>query len=99
MTEKKIVIQRQKTELKEPTPQQAAGWLGQRVGKYHKAVLFEKIDDLKDCWSNGDFTGSSTEETIQLNSEALGKVQAYGDVILSLEEMVTDENEQEDYTY
>lgn len=93
--EKKILIQRQKTINKEPTPEQARGWLSQRVGKYHKAVLFEKLEDLKDCWMNGDYTGESTEATIQMNSEALGKAQAYADVILSLEEMCTDETEED----
>ena len=99
MTEKKITIQRIKAETKEPTPEQCRGWMNQRVGKYHKSVLFEKVEDLKDCWANGDFTGNSTEETIQLNSEALGKVQAIADVIVTLEEMTTDDSEEENYTY
>lgn len=97
MTEKKIVIQRIKSELKEPAPSQAAGWLNQRVGKYHKAVLFEKLEGLKDEWANGMFTGSNTEETIQLNSEALGKAWAYADVILTLEEMAIEPQEEESY--
>jgi len=53
--------------------------------------LIERLEDLKDNWVNGDFTGESVEETIQKNSEALGKAQAYADVILSLEEMTEDE--------
>ena len=93
--EKKIIIQREKVVNKEPTPEQARGWLNQRVGKYHKAVLFEKVEDLKDMWANGLFTGGTTEETLQLNSEAIGKVQAYADVILDLEEMCTDEPEED----
>ena len=92
----KIVIQRPKTELREPTPEQARGWLNQRTGKYHKAQLIERLEDLKDGWVNGDFTGESVEETIQRNSEALGKAQAYADVILTLEEMTEDEPDEQD---
>ena len=92
----KIVIQRPKTEPREPTPEQARGWLNQRVGKYHKAQLIERLEDLKDAWVNGDFTGESVEETVQRNSEALGKAQAYADVILTLEEMCTDEPDEQD---
>ena len=93
---KKILIERRKTELKEPSPEQARGWLNQRVGKFHKAQLVEKIEDLKDNWANGDYTGDSVEETVQKNSEAIGKAQAYADVILTLEEMTEDEQSSED---
>ncbi|MBR9702876.1 hypothetical protein GOV10_02485, partial [Candidatus Woesearchaeota archaeon] len=40
--------------------------------------------------------GESTEATIQLNSEALGKVQQLADIVLTLEEMSTDEQSSDD---
>jgi hypothetical protein len=88
---KRLILSRPSIELVEPTAEEVRGWLGMGVGKYHKAQLIEKLEDLKENWANGDYTGSTTEETIQLNSEALGKVQAYADIILTLEEMTEDE--------
>ena len=77
---KKIPIEHKPLDLVVPTAEEAKGWLGQGVGKYHTARLREKIAELQDDWSNGIFTGESVEETIQLNSEALGKVQAFAEV-------------------
>lgn len=87
-----------------PTPEEWRGWLDQSVGKYFKEeVLKVKLEDLKDDWANGQFTADSAEATIQLNSEALGKTQAYADIILTLEEISTDDSsedeENEDTTY
>ena len=93
---KKILIERRKTSLKEPSPIQARGWMNQRVGKYHKAQLVEILEDIKDNWANGDYTGKNTEETIQLNSEAIGRVQQVAEIILILEEMCTDEDDEEE---
>jgi len=92
----KILIQRQKSEPKEPTKEQAQGWLNQPTGKYFKATLFERLEDLKDGWVNGEYTGESTEETAQRNSEAIGKAQAIAETIYILEEMVEDEQSSED---
>jgi hypothetical protein len=37
--------------------------------------------DLMEAWSNGAFTGKDIEETSQLNSRALGKVQQLADLL------------------
>jgi hypothetical protein len=91
---KKLVISRPSQELVEPTAEEVRGWMGMGVGKYHQAQLIEKLEDIKDNWVNGDYTGNSTEETAQLNAEALGKAQAYADIILTLEEMKEDDEEE-----
>ena len=78
-------------EMTEPTPEEARGWLDQSVGKYFKAILNEKMNDLKDDWANGVFTAEDADTTIQLNSEALGKVGQVADIILTLDEMCKNE--------
>ncbi len=83
-------------ELKEPKAEECRGWQEQTVGKYFKAQLFERLEDLKDGWVNGDYTGESIEETIQKNSEALGKAQAIAETILTLDEMKIEEEEDDD---
>ena len=92
----KITIQRPLVELKEPKPEEVRGWLDQSVGKYHRALLERMLEDLKDNWANGDYTGSTTEETIQLNSEALGKVQQIAEIIVTLDELSTDEEKEDE---
>ena len=84
---------------KEPTPEQARGWLNQRVGKYHKAVLFEVMEDIKDEWINGGYLGDSQEETIQRNAEALGQAQMVAKIILTLDEMCVDKANKDDENY
>lgn len=80
----------------EPTPEEVRGWLDQSSGKYFKQeVIIKKIDELKDDWASGAFTGENNEQTIQLNSEALGKVQQLYDLLLTLDEMCTDEQTDE----
>lgn len=80
----------------EPTPEEFRGWLDQSCGKYFKIVLEQKLDELKDDWASGVFTGDNTEETTQLNSEALGKAQQIADIIITLEELSTDEEDDEE---
>ena len=93
---KKILIQRPKTQPKEPTPEQLKGWLNQRSGRWLTAYLIERIEDIKDGWANGDYTGSTTEETIQLNSEAIGRVQEIAEFLVTLDEMKEDRDEYTD---
>ena len=85
------------------TPEEVRGWREQSVGRYFEELLKQKMEDLKDDWANGDFTGQTPEETIQLNSEALGKVWQIADILLTLEEMSnepnTDDTEEEETTY
>jgi hypothetical protein len=92
---KTIVIQRNQ-EMKEPSPEQASGWLGQPTGEYYQYMLAEKIEEIKDNWANGLYTGESTEETAQLNAEAVGKIQGIGEAIVLLEEMTEVDDETED---
>lgn len=92
---KKLIISRPSKELVEPSAEEARGWVSMGVSKYYKAQLVEKLEVIKDNWVNGDYTGSSIEETIQLNSEALGKAGAIAEELLTLEEMTIDEEETE----
>ncbi len=92
---KKLVITRPSSDLITPSAEESRGWLGAASGKYHKAELIERLEDLKDNWVNGDYTGATAEATIQMNAEALGKAGAYADMILSLEEMTEDDQEEE----
>lgn len=79
-------------ELAEPTAEEVRGWMGMGVGKYvFNKILPEMMEELKDSWANGEFTGNTTEETIQRNSEALGKVQQLGEILITLEEMSKDD--------
>jgi hypothetical protein len=93
-TIKTLVISRPSKELVEPTAEEAKGWINMGVGKYHKAQIIEKLEDLKDNWVNGDYTAETVEATIQMNSEALGKAQAYADVLLTIEEMTEDDEDE-----
>lgn len=83
----------------EPTPEEWRGWLDQSVGKAFKVMLEDSVQDLKDSWASGDFTGEDTEATIQLNSEALGKVQQIAEILLTLEEKQKDEEPEESTEY
>jgi len=98
----KITIVRPPVSLKVPEAAQFKGWLAQDCGVYTRDLLVEKIEDLKESWMNGDFTAETNEKSIQLNAEAIGKAQAYADIILTLEE-VSDEqsgaDEEQDVTY
>lgn len=76
-----------------PTAEEVRGWMGMGVGKYFNNVLLTQMEDLKDAWANGEFTGSTTEETIQKNSEALGKIQQIAEILLTLEEMSNDDED------
>jgi hypothetical protein len=90
---KKLVITRPKSELTLPNTEEVRGWLSLPAGKYYKAQLIEKLEDLKDGWVSGQYTGNSIEETVQLNSEALGKAGAIAEELLTLEELSTDEED------
>lgn len=85
--------------MKEPTPEEVRGWREQSVGQYFEGMQKQKMEDLKDSWASGDFTGENVEETIQLNSEALGKVQQIAETLLDLEDMSEDERDTESTEY
>lgn len=90
----KIEIKKPQADFVMPSAEECRGWISQSVGKYYKNILFEKLEDLKESWVNGDFTGETTEETVQMNSEALGKAQAFADVLLTLNEICEEEEDE-----
>ena len=79
--------------MKEPTQEEIKGWLNQNVTQFYKSKLEQAIEDIKDNWANGDFTGVTQEETIQKNSEAIGKVQQTAEILLMLDEMIDEDTE------
>lgn len=92
----KIQISNQPFSLEAPTPAEFRGWLDQKTGKYFILWLKNEMLELQECWANGDFTGDSTEKTIQLNSEAIGKINQIANILLNLDEMKTNEESDED---
>ncbi len=89
-------ISNQPFNLEEPTPAEFRGWLDQKTGKYFILWLKNEMLLIQEDWANGDFTGDSTEKTIQLNSEAIGKINQIANILLTLEEMSTDDENSED---
>ena len=56
------------------TQEEWEAWVNNPVTQeYHKA-LQQMLLDHKESWAQGDYTRSTLEETIQVNSEALGSV-------------------------
>ncbi len=91
-----VTISNQPFDLEEPTPAEFRGWLDQKTGKYFILWLKNEMLELQGNWANGDYTGNSTEETIQLNSEAIGKINQIANILLNLDEMKTDDESSED---
>lgn len=46
-----------------------------------------------EAWSNGVYTGPTTDETIQLNSKALGKIEAIEDILYWINEEGDEDDE------
>ena len=86
-------------DLVKPTPKEVRVWLDQSVGKYFRAYLRDELQQLQDDWSNGDFTREDPYSTIQLNSEALGKVQQIASIQLELEEWSRDDTDDQETEY
>ena len=82
-----IVIKRERPDLPEPGADESRGWLAMPPGRYFRESLFEELEDLKEAWMNGMFTGQTNDETCQMNSEAIGKAQQIASTLLKLEEM------------
>ncbi len=93
---KKILIKNQKSDIAEPTTQDWSSWTGQKCGKYFIGLIEEKIKNIQDDFINGDFTGESIESSVQRASEGIGKAQAYADIILTLDEKRTDDEQNTD---
>jgi len=47
--------------------------LSEDTGKLKK-YLKEYIEEVKDMWASGQFTGESSDSTVQLNAKAIGTV-------------------------
>ncbi len=94
----KVTISNQPfSEAKEPTTAEVRGWLEMPTGKYFVDLLKNQIVEIQENFINGDYTGSSTDETIQLNAAAIGSGQAIANILLTLEEMSTDEQNTDNY--
>ena len=92
----KIVIQHQQLNQVEPTAEEWQSWLGQKTGQYFIEMLNNKMADIQDDWANGIFTDVSADTTFQLNANGLGRLEAYGDIIITLEELKDGSSEDED---
>lgn len=83
----------------EPTPEEFRGWLEQSCGKYFRESLRERITSYQDDWSSGMFNSKENKEESQIaNSEALGRVQEIGEILMILEELSTDETTEDNET-
>lgn len=51
-------------------------WKMQPVTKALLSMVREDLNDIKDAWVEGVYTGEDANQTIQLNSQALGKAEA-----------------------
>jgi len=69
-------------------------WLGHDITADLIKTLKEDIVTLKDRWSAGAFTGASFDETAQLNSKALGLVEALENIL----DYITNIEEERDET-
>lgn len=63
------------------TEQEWAEWkLHPVTMQYHKC-LEQFLENLKQQWVSGNFTSSSTDETVQLNASNIGKAQMLIDIL------------------
>lgn len=67
-------------------------WKKHQVTKEWFKYLRGLREDMKEAWSNGVFTGESSEATAQLNANALGKIQMLADLLES-DFLITEEEE------
>lgn len=56
------------------TKEEFSEWLDHPVTKQYQQILLSLRKDLLEQWAAGNFTGSSAEETVQLNAKALGRI-------------------------
>lgn len=54
-----------------------------------KCDIEASIEELKEAWASGSFTGPSMDETAQLNAKTLGMVQALQDIIDQIHSLET----------
>jgi len=82
--------------LEKPTFEQVADWDTNKVTQYVLNEIDETISEIQDVWLEGGYTSATSDETIQLNSKALGAAQALlnlKDFVDSLSEVEYDEDE------
>lgn len=58
-----------------------ADWKLNPVTKAVFAVLRERHTSLMEGWANGEFTGSTIDQTAQLNAKAIGEAQGLARVL------------------
>lgn len=63
------------------TEEEVLEWKAHQVTKEWFKYLRRLREDIKEAWSNGVFTGESSEATAQLNASALGKIQMLSDLL------------------
>ena len=56
-------------------------WLQHPVTQAFRKYLSNNIRDFQEGWSNGAFTGATSDETIQLNSKAIGQIQILQNIL------------------
>lgn len=83
--------------MEKPTYEQAVDWYTSRVTRYLLEEINDTVNEIQDIWVEGGYTGDNEFDTIQLNSRALGNVQALlnlKDFIESLAEEVTNDKDE-----
>ena len=57
-----------------PTEGEYLAWLDHPVSKAYRHLLRQWREGIKDQWALGNFTSKTMEESVILNSEAIGQV-------------------------
>lgn len=61
-------------------------WRGEAVTQQLMKKLREDKGHIESLWSDGVFTGTTADETLQMNSKNIGMVQAIQDILDWIEE-------------
>ena len=67
--------------LRDITDEDYAAWLDHPVTEMFLRYCNAKRFELMNQWAQGHFTDSKHEGTAQMNAEALGKAQVYGELL------------------
>lgn len=60
-----------------PTAEEWASWNSQHPTDTLREFALSKIEALKECWANGEFSYALGEPTHLKNAEALGEIKAW----------------------
>ena len=58
----------------QPLQEELEAWKTHRATRFLRATLENEIDELQQNWILGTYSSSSTDETAQLNADAMGTV-------------------------